>query len=59
MQFEPGQWVRTDKGDVAKVIHISRLSVFVELQGDKAGKVESHLMSQVTKIESPDNPEAK
>jgi preprotein translocase subunit YajC len=55
MELQPGDWVETESGEVGKVVHISRLTVFVafEIPG-KADLVQAYLESQLTMIERPD-----
>jgi hypothetical protein len=53
-----GDWVRTEMGEVGKVVHIARLTVFVQLETEPANStVKAFLQSQLTKIEPP-NPQA-
>ena len=50
-----GAWVRTEKDEVGKVIHISRLTVFVALPNHpKPDRVEAFLESQLTKVAGQD-----
>jgi hypothetical protein len=54
-QFGAGEWVRTDSGEVGKVVYTARLTVFVQLEGDPAdATVKAFLESQLTRIEPPD-----
>jgi hypothetical protein len=55
MQLQVGDWVRTEKGEVAKVVHISRLTAFVEIKQD--GTLVGYLISQLTKIDPPKTPD--
>jgi hypothetical protein len=55
MVLQLGNWVETESGTVGKVVHISRLTVFVAF--DEAGnqRVEAFLESQLTKIDCLDS----
>jgi hypothetical protein len=53
-QFTAGEWVRTESGEVGRVVHTARLTVFVQMEGDpKEATVKAFLESQLTRIESP------
>ncbi len=59
MALQPGDCVQTESGEVGKVVHISRLTVFVAfaLPGH-ADRVSAYLESQLTKVDaSGDQPE--
>ena len=48
-------WVKTESGETGKVVHISRLTVFVaHLVPCKEDHIEAYLESQLRKIERPD-----
>jgi hypothetical protein len=52
-----GDWVRAETGEVGKVVHIARLTVFVQLEEEPANStLKAFLESQLTKIEPP-NPQ--
>jgi hypothetical protein len=52
MKLQCGDWVKTESGEVGKVVHISRLTVFVELLvPSKADRVKAFLESQLTKTD--------
>jgi hypothetical protein len=54
MKLQPGDWVRAETGEVGKVVHISRLTVFVAVAvPDKEDRVEAFLESDLTKIDPP------
>ena len=54
MDLQPGDCVRTDSGEVGKVVHISRLTVFVALpDAGKVDRIEAFLESQLGKITPP------
>ena len=50
MELQAGEWVRTESGEVGKVVHISRLTVFVAIPDPpKPDRVETFLESQLTR----------
>ena len=54
MELKRDDWVKTESGETGKVVHISRLTVFVaHLVACKEDRVEAYLESQLTKIERP------
>ncbi len=54
MSVQVGDWVRTEKGEVGKVVHVYRLSAFVDLKGDGNDQdIKSCLVSNLTKIDPP------
>jgi hypothetical protein len=54
-RFSAGEWVRTEMGEVGRVVHTARLTVFVQLEGESAdATVKAFLESQLTKIEPPE-----
>jgi hypothetical protein len=57
MGFQSGDWVETAKGERGKVIHTSRLTVFVAFpRTGHPDIVAAFLESQLTKIEPPAEP---
>ena len=55
MELKRDDWVKTDSGEVGKVVHISRLTVFVaHLVPCKEDRIEAYLESQLTKVARPD-----
>jgi hypothetical protein len=55
MELQPGDWVKTPKNEVGKVVHISRLTVFVALTDyPRPDRVEAFLESQLTKVVGPE-----
>ncbi len=55
MTLQAGDWVKTEKGEVGKVVHISRLTIFVALTVDENNdRIEAYLESQLTKVERPE-----
>ena len=54
MELKRDDWVKTESGEVGKVVHISRLTVFVAIMVPcKEDRIEAFLESQLTKIERP------
>ena len=55
MELHVGEWVKTESGEVGKVVHFSRLTVFVAIPDPpKPDRVEAFLASQLTKVEPPE-----
>ena len=54
MKLQRDDWVKTVEGKVGKVVHISKITVFVafSVPGDE-DRVDAFLESQLTKIERP------
>jgi hypothetical protein len=56
-QFTAGEWVRTETGEVGRVVHSARLTVFVQMEAEPAeATVKAFLESQLTRIEPPSEP---
>ena len=56
MYLQEGDWVRTEKGEIGKILHVYRLSAFVDLKGqDNDQDIKSFLLSTLTKVEPPKN----
>ena len=53
MELQKGDWVQTEKGEVGRIILISRLSAFVEMTAEGKSTVDSYLASQLAKIAPP------
>ena len=54
MELKRDDWVKTQSGETGKVVHISRLTVFVALMVPcKEDRMEAFLESQLKKIERP------
>ena len=54
MELKPDDWVRTEKDEIGKVVHISRLTVFVALSNyPKDDRVEAYREGALTKIVRP------
>ena len=50
MELQVGEWVKTESGEVGKVVHTSRLTVFVAIPDPpKPDRVEAFLGSQLTR----------
>ena len=57
MNLQPGDWVRTESGEVGTVVHIARLSVFVRLHVEQIPEnVRAFLESELTRIDAPQEP---
>jgi hypothetical protein len=55
MELQAGEWVKTESGEVGKVVHISRLTIFVAIPDPpRPDRVEAFLASQLTRAERPD-----
>jgi hypothetical protein len=56
MELKRDDWVTTESGEVGKVVHISRLTIFVaHLVPCKEDRIDAYLESQLTKIVRPTN----
>ena len=56
MQLQSGDWVKTESDKVGKVVHISRLTVFVALPvAGKVDRIEAFREAQLTKTKPPGN----
>ena len=54
MELQAGDWVKTESGEVGKVVHTSRLTVFVAIPDPpKPDRVEAFLASQLSRAERP------
>jgi len=54
MELKRDDWVKTESGETGKVVHISRLTLFVAIMVPcKEDRMEAFLESQLTKIERP------
>jgi hypothetical protein len=52
MGLQPGDCVKSLAGDVGKIVHISRLTVFVAIPvPEKVDRIEAFLESQLEKVE--------
>jgi hypothetical protein len=54
MELRPGDWVKTDSDLEGRVVHVSRLSAFVEIHLQGGVEVLPFLVSELTKIDPPD-----
>ena len=51
-----GDWVRAETGEIGQVIHIARLTVFVQLEAEPSNStLKAFLESQLTKIDPPNH----
>jgi hypothetical protein len=55
MELHPGDWVKTDSNLKGRVIHVSRLSAFVEIRFDGGVETLPFLISELTIIDPPDS----
>jgi hypothetical protein len=54
MELKLNDWVETESGEVGRVVHISRLTVFVAFPiAGRDDLVQGYLESQLTKINQP------
>ena len=54
MYLQEGDWVRTETGEVGKIVHIYRLTAFVDFKGQmKDQDIKGVLLSTLTKVEPP------
>jgi len=54
MELQEGDWVRTEKREIGKIIHICRLTAFVDLNGQKnSQELKGYLLSTLTKVDPP------
>jgi hypothetical protein len=54
MDLHSGDWVRTEAGEVGRVIYVARLTAFVELEPPSDDKsLKALLTSKLTKIDPP------
>lgn len=54
MNLQEGDWVRTETGEIGKIVHIHRLSAFVDLHAESnVHDVKAFLLSALTKTEPP------
>jgi hypothetical protein len=54
MDLQPGDWVKTESGEVGKVVQISRLTVFVAVpQPGQADRMLALLESELSKTNPP------
>jgi hypothetical protein len=54
MELQRDDWVKTESGETGKIVHISRLTIFVALPTPpKRDRIEAYLESQLTKVDRP------
>ena len=51
--LKSGDWVRARSGQTGKIVLISRLSAFVEVQQDDDKHTVTFLLSELTRIDPP------
>ena len=51
--LKSGDWVRAASGQTGKIILISRLSAFVDVQQGETTRTMTFLLSELTKIDPP------
>jgi hypothetical protein len=56
MELKVGDWVRTKDGHGGKILLISRLSAFIDIQGHDEMRTRPYLLSELTRIEPPNEP---
>jgi hypothetical protein len=55
VELKPGDWVRSESGEVGRIVHISRLTVFVDVRvAGKDNRITAFLQSQLKRIPAPD-----
>ena len=55
MELKRDDWVKTESGETGKVVHISRLTIFVAITvPGKEDRIQAFLESQLTKIDRPE-----
>jgi hypothetical protein len=54
MELKSGDWVRTKAGEVGHVVHVARLTAFVQIEAPRKGEgPKALLVSTLTKIDPP------
>jgi preprotein translocase subunit YajC len=54
MKLQPGDCVKTESGEVGKVVRVSRLTVFVAIpERGKVDSIKAFIESQLAKVEKP------
>jgi hypothetical protein len=57
MELKSGDWVRNEEGEIGHVVHVARLTAFVQLESEPEDKtLKAYLVSTLTKIDPPSNP---
>jgi hypothetical protein len=51
--LKTGDWVRAPSGQTGKIILISRLSAFVEVQQEETPRTETYLLSELIRVDPP------
>ena len=52
----PGDWVETDTGLKGQVVHVTRLTAFVDVHFDGGKEVLPFLLSELTRVDPPQEP---
>jgi hypothetical protein len=54
MSLQEGDWVRTELGEIGKIVHVYRLTAFVDLKGEMNNQdIQGFLLSTLTKVDPP------
>ncbi|MFO0792012.1 MAG: hypothetical protein U0805_21330 [Pirellulales bacterium] len=54
MELRAGEWVQTEVGELGRIVHIARLTAFVQLhEPPQPHDIKACLASTVTKVEPP------
>jgi preprotein translocase subunit YajC len=54
MSLQKGDWVRTESGEIGRIVDIYRLTAFVDLKGQMNNDdIQGFLLSTLTKIDPP------
>ena len=54
--FGPGDWVETDTGLKGQVVHVARLTAFVEVHFVGGNEVLPFLLSELARFDPPQDP---
>ena len=55
-ELGPGDWVETDSGLKGQVVHVNRLTAFVEVHFDGGNEVLPFLLSELARVDPPQDP---
>jgi hypothetical protein len=53
--LQVGDWVQTKSGHEGKILLISRLSAFIEIEGHDEMRTRPYLLSELSKVDPPTN----
>jgi hypothetical protein len=56
MDLSPGDWVQTDTGLKGQVVHVARLTAFVDVHFDGGNEILPFLLSELTRVDPPQEP---